>query len=118
MNDYRLVYSTDPNLNIRCKKCKELISECICTPEASIPKTFTVTLRIEKAKRGGITVTVISGLPASDSYVQALSKELKQGTGSGGTYKLDETSGSIEIQGDKRETLRELLRRKDIQVKG
>ena len=44
-------------------------------------------------------MTVISGLPLNEAGMEALTLELKQHCGSGGTVK----SGQIEIQGDHRE---------------
>lgn len=118
MKDYRLVYSTDPKLNERCKGCKELTIECRCAKEGSVPDTITVQLRIEKAQRGGKTVTVIRGLPAISDYLKTLAKELKARCGTGGTHGIEDQSGYIEIQGDKRDTVREFLQKKNIVVKG
>lgn len=58
--------------------------------------------------RGGKGVSVISGLPMNDQQLEALAKELKHRCGSGGTVR----DGTIEIQGDHRDTLvAELVRR-------
>src|SRR5690349_1689219 len=113
--DTRLVYSTDPALNRRCEKCKELVSECVCEPEVD-PKTyrFTAVLRIEKQGRGGKTVTVIDRLPKNGIFLKELTAELKKKCGSGGTYLMDGRDGVIEIQGDKRDLIRGLLQKKNI----
>jgi translation initiation factor 1 len=118
VGDNRLVYSTDPKLNQRCPKCHELVSECLCPPEAVIPDKITAHLRLEKAKRKGKTVTVVEGLPASRDFLCGLASELKRSTGSGGTYGIREAAGYIEIQGDRRELLRELLSKNGISAKG
>ena len=47
-------------------------------------------------KRGNKTVTVITGVPASQNEMAALAQQLKKLCGSGGTVK----DGVIEIQGD------------------
>jgi 3,4-dihydroxy 2-butanone 4-phosphate synthase/GTP cyclohydrolase II len=53
MKNYRLVYSTDPEVNKKCNKCHELISECTCPPEINISSIkITPVLRIEKSGRG------------------------------------------------------------------
>ncbi len=58
--------------------------------------------------RGGKAVSVITGLPLDEAALAALARELKQRCGSGGTVR----EGTIEIQGEHRDTLvAELLRR-------
>src|ERR1700709_277991 len=85
--DTRLVYSTDPALNRKCPKCKEVLSECTCEPEIN-PKgyKFVAVLRIEKQGRGGKTVTVIDRLPKNELFLKTLTTTLKKKCGSGGTY--------------------------------
>src|SRR3954469_23666035 len=116
--DTRLVYSTDPMLNQKCIKCKELQSECTCAPEVD-PKAykFVAVLRIEKQGRGGKTVTVIDRLPKSELFLKKLTTQLKKTCGAGGTYLMDGRDGVIEIQGDKRETVRKALAKEGIQSK-
>jgi len=119
MKDTKLVYSTDPKLNRRCLKCKELVSECVCEPEVD-PKSykFVAVLRIEKSGRAGKTVTVIDQLPKSEIFLKDLTTKLKKKCGSGGTYLMDKKEGVIEIQGDKRELIREFLAKEGIKSKG
>lgn len=118
-NNTRLVYSTDPALNKQCPKCKELISECICVPdEKVISGNIVAKLRIEKAGRGGKTVTVIDELPRAEGFLKELCTELKKKCGSGGTHLIGEKGGMIEIQGDKREMIRPFLLNKGMKVKG
>jgi translation initiation factor 1 len=120
--DTRLVYSTDPSLNQKCPKCKELLSECTCPPEIEADQArasrFVAILRIEKAQRGGKTVTVIDGLPKSELFLKELTTKLKKKCGSGGTYLTGGRDGIIEIQGDKRELIRPLLDKEGIKHKG
>lgn len=115
----RLVYSTDPKLNQRCPKCKELLSECTCEKEVD-PKAykFFAVLRIEKQGRGGKTVTVIDQLPKNELFLKNLTTLLKKKCGSGGTYLLDGKEGVIEIQGDKRDLVRQTLEKEGIRSKG
>ncbi len=117
--DTRLVYSTDPALNQKCHKCKELKSECVCEPEVD-PRSykFVAVLRIEKQGRGGKTVTVIDRLPKNELFLKELTTKLKKKCGSGGTYLTSGRDGVIEIQGDKREIIREALSKEGIQSKG
>ena len=50
----------------------------------------------DRKQRGGKTVTVITGIPASEEALTGLAQQLKKLCGSGGTVK----DGTIEIQGD------------------
>lgn len=123
----RLVYSTDPELNKQCAKCKERVSECICLREVDPGSVrFTARLRIEKSGRSGKTVTVIDQLPSHSGYLKDLATRLKKRCGSGGTsFLLEATAeadaarlGVIEIQGDKRELVRAALSKEGIAFKG
>ena len=119
MSNTKLVYSTDPKDNQQCPKCKELKAECKCAPEVDLKNyKFVAVLRIEKAGRGGKTVTVIDQLPKQEIFLRDLTKELKQKCGSGGTYSTAGKEGLIEIQGDKREIIRVFLEKKNIKTKG
>lgn len=71
-------------------------------------------LRMERAGRGGKTVTVVDGLPGDPAFVKELAQELKRACGTGGTA-LD---GAVELQGDLRDRLRGLLEKKGFIVKG
>jgi translation initiation factor 1 len=115
----RLVYSTDPELNRRCPRCKELVPECTCNNTVvDGSKKLSAVLRIEKAGRGGKTVTVIDQLPKSEAFLKEWTTKLKKRCGSGGTYHMDRMDGVIEIQGDRREAIRELLSKEGIRVRG
>lgn len=63
-------------------------------------------LAMERAGRGGKTVTVIRGFVGSEDDMNALCKLLKQKCGVGGTAK----DGEIIIQGDHRPRLLEILK--------
>ena len=64
-------------------------------------------ISMERAGRGGKTVTLVRGFVGSDDDREALCKLLKQKCGVGGSVKEDE----IIIQGDHRQRLLELLKR-------
>ncbi len=118
-SDTRLVYSSDPAINKKCAKCKELVSECTCPKETTlVTSKFVAYLRIEKAGRGGKTVTVIRELPKHETFLKELTSELKSKCGSGGTYRLEAKEGVVEIQGDKKEVIRNILTKKGIKTKG
>lgn len=63
-------------------------------------------LAMERAGRGGKTVTIIRGFVGSEEDMNALCKMLKQKCGVGGTAK----DGEIIIQGDHRPRLLEILK--------
>lgn len=116
-SDAKLVYSSDPSLNKKCPKCKNLIPECSCREEA--PRSqITAVMRIEKQGRGGSTVTVVDRLPKQEKFLKDLASDLKKKCGSGGTYRLDGKDGIVEVQGDKRELIRKVLESKGMKVKG
>ena len=65
------------------------------------PATARVRVGREVAGRGGKGVSVISGLPLAGAELEALATRLKKLCGAGGAVK----DGTIEIQGDHRDTL-------------
>ena len=119
MSDSKLVYSTNPKLNEKCPKRRELKSECICVAETDVKDSkFIAVLRIEKQGRGGKTVTVIDRLPKQELFLKNLCTLLKKKCGAGGTYLTSGAEGVIEIQGDKREVVRATLAKEGIRSKG
>jgi translation initiation factor 1 len=77
------------------------------------PQQQTVYLHRESKGRGGKGVTLLKGLALSDADLTALCKTLKQACGTGGTVK----DGLIEIQGEQREKIAEVLRKLEYKVK-
>lgn len=67
----------------------------------------------ETKGRKGKGVTVVTGIPLPDKELRRLAKELKQRCGCGGTLK----NGVIEIQGDQRDLLLEVLHQQGWNVK-
>lgn len=118
MSNVRLVYSTDPKDNQKCPKCGWLLRECKCSKEESADKAFVAIFRIEKGGRGGKTVTVIDGLPKNEEFLKNLCKELKAKCGVGGTHKIADKAGLVEIQGDKRDQIKKIFEAKGIKYKG
>jgi len=72
-------------------------------------------VRISRQNKGrkGAGVSLISGVPVTEAELKTLAKTLKQKCGTGGTVK----NGVIEIQGDHRELLRDLLQQAGYTVK-
>lgn len=91
-----------------CPGCGQPVASCQCQKSATPPGDGRVRVRCERKGHGGKTVTVISGLPLTETALTALAGELKRRCGCGGTIK----AGEIAIQGDHAELLlAELLKR-------
>jgi translation initiation factor 1 len=108
----RLVYSDQ--VGRICPGCKKPIAKCSCKQQKSAPASDGV-VRIERQTKGrkGKGVTLISGIPLAGDELKALAKTLKQKCGTGGTVK----NGVVEIQGDHRDLLLQLLQEKGWKVK-
>jgi translation initiation factor 1 len=65
-----------------------------------------VKVRREVAGRRGKAVTTVSGVPLDDAGLRKLAGRLKKRCGVGGSAK----DGVIELQGDQRDTVAEMLR--------
>jgi translation initiation factor 1 len=112
----RLVYST--GLGSVCPKCGRPATDCRCAAfrqgHAPVPVRVIAKLRLEKAGRGGKSVTVVYDLPRNAAFLKELSQELKRACGVGGAVRDD----AVELQGDLRDRLRDLLVRRGFGVKG
>jgi translation initiation factor 1 len=73
-----------------------------------------IKLRIEKKGRGGKVVTILVGFTHDADYLGDLARKIKISCGAGGTVK----GSTIEIQGDFRERVGEILVGEGFQVKG
>jgi len=69
---------------------------------------------MERAGRGGKTVTVVFGLPNNAEFLKDLAQQLKRACGTGGTV----TDDGVELQGDLRARVRAYLIGKGFLVKG
>jgi translation initiation factor 1 len=97
----RLVYSSEDGPvepDKRPKKPKAKAEQRSVTPADGV-----VRVSRTKAGRKGKTVTVITGLPASE--LQTVAKELKRKCGVGGAVK----DVAVELQGDQRDAVMKLL---------
>ena len=70
-------------------------------------------IRRETGGRGGKTGTTIAGLALDDAALGALAKRLKTACGTGGTLR----DGTIELQGDHRDTVLVLLAKEGLRGK-
>lgn len=104
MNDdnSRLVYSTDSG-RIKQEEAK---------PERAKGDGI-VRIQHQTSGRKGKGVCLITGVDLDDAALDKLAAELKKKCGCGGSVK----DGVIEIQGDKRDLLKQLLEGKGMKVK-
>ena len=94
-----VVYSTNPDFEY--DDVQETEAETL--PRQQQP----LRLNMERAGRGGKTVTLVKGFVGSEADLNALCKLLKQKCGVGGAAK----EGEIIIQGDHRQRLLEILKK-------
>lgn len=94
-----VVYSTNPDYNYSEDKEEE---------QKTLPKNQQkLRLNMERAGRGGKTVTLVKGFTGSEEDINFLCKSLKQKCGVGGSVK----DGEIIIQGDHRQRLIDILKK-------
>ena len=110
----RMVYSSAAGRI--CPGCGQPERGCRCGEKsaAAVPDRPVARLRMEKAGRGGKTVTVVYGLPQNADFLRNLAQELKRACGTGGAVRED----GVELQGDLRDRVRELLMARNFTVKG
>ncbi|RPJ18233.1 MAG: stress response translation initiation inhibitor YciH [Chloroflexi bacterium] len=105
-NDRRTVWSSEQG---DLRKKKEHSSGGASLP----PGQQTIYLHRESSGRGGKAVTLVKNLALSADDLKSLAKTLKQECGTGGTIK----DGVIEIQGEQRQRIAEVLQRLGYKVK-
>lgn len=105
-DDRPTVWSSEHG-DLRQKKSKAAITTSLP------PQQQTAYLHRESKGRGGKTVTLVKNLALVEDDLRALSKQIKQACGTGGTIK----DGVIEIQGEHREKIAEVLRKLGYKVK-
>lgn len=109
-----LVYSTEHGR--LCPGCGRPSAACSCRTQTAAGKACgdgIVRVGRETKGRKGKGVTLINGLDLGEEELKALAGELKKRCASGGAVK----DGRIEIQGDHRELVVELLQKKGWKVK-
>lgn len=111
----RLVYSTGTGRV--CAGCGWPQDRCVCSQTRAteaVPARVVAKLRMEKKGRGGKVVTLVYGLPNNAAFLKELSQELKRACGTGGAV----VESGVELQGDLRDRVREVLVGKGFLVKG
>ena len=101
-----------------CPGCDRPADDCRCARggggDEPLPVRIVAKLRLERAGRGGKSVTVLYDLPRNAAFLKDLCQELKRACGVGGAVRDD----TIELQGEIRDRVRELLLKKGFGVKG
>jgi len=105
-NDSRTVWSSDSGDQRKKEQHKPII-------KSLPPNQQTAYLHRDSKGRGGKGVTLIKNLVLSDEDMSALAKKIKQACGTGGTVK----DGVIEIQGENRERISDVLIKLGYKVK-
>ncbi len=117
-DDRRVVYSTEHGQlgkpmadNKRGKKKGR--NQPVAAPTIKNPAKQGIRIRRESKGRGGKTVSIVDGLPLPEKELKVLLKKLKAQLGTGGALK----NGVLEIQGEHRDKLLQLLEKEGYQAK-
>ena len=107
MSSTRLVFSTQTS---SCPGCHKPLRICKCRlvqDKGNSRQVVDHPIRVSRESKGrkGKGVTLVSGLGLEEIDLKALAKKLKALCGSGGTVK----NGAIEIQGDRRDQIKQEL---------
>jgi translation initiation factor 1 len=100
-----MVYSTDPDFKFEKNKVTE--------KETLPPQQQKLTVSLDRKKRKGKSVTLVSGFKGTGDDLKSLGKMLKIKCGVGGTVK----NGEILVQGDFVVRVMEILQKEGYQVK-
>lgn len=107
-SDTPLVYSSEHGRI--CPGCGQPAAACRCRQTGKAPKAPAgdgiVRVGRETKGRKGKGVTLVSGAPLPPADLKQLAQKLKKACGTGGSVK----NGVIEIQGDHREKVMDLLK--------
>lgn len=100
-----------------CPDCGHPRGDCLCGGQKSdepVPGRLVATVRIEKKGRRGKSVTVVTGLPRNEMFLNTLCVDLKRQCGTGGVVR----DAGVELQGELRERVRQALVKRGVVVKG
>ena len=98
------VYSTDPDFDYDMDQERA---------RSLSPEEQTLEVHVDKKQRGGKVATLVKGFSGTETDLKDLGKALKSACGVGGSVK----NGEIIIQGEKRDKVMEVLKKKGFKVK-
>lgn len=112
----RIVYSTEHGRT--CPGCQRPQAQCVCgtthnTLKGGTSRDGVVRIHRETKGRKGAGMTLVKGLVLPENELKTLAKTLKSRCGVGGAVKND----VIELQGNQRELVKEILEGLGHQVK-
>jgi len=98
-----------------CPGCDQPVDRCVCREQASGQPSGDGVVRVAREVKGrrGKAVTVVTGLSLNAAEMDDLARDLKKACGTGGSVK----DGAVEIQGEKREQVAQMLRDRGFSVK-
>jgi len=106
-----LVYSTDTGRT--CPGCGHPVKQCCCKEKSRQQGDGVVRISRQTKGRKGSGVCLITGVNLREAELKKLAKQLKKKCGAGGAVK----NGVIEIQGDHREVLVDILNKLGLEAK-
>ncbi len=111
-NDSKTVWSSEDG-DLRKKNTLTPSPSPKTSGESLPPPQQTAYLHRESGGRGGKVVSIVKNLILTEDDLKSLAKKLKQECGTGGTVK----DGQIEIQGEHRQRMAEVLTKLGYKVK-
>jgi len=93
---------------VTCEVCGQALDACTCPRDGSgrVCRPQDQPARVQREKRRGKWVTVVSGLDADATDLKGMLKRFRQACSAGGKV----TADGVELQGDHREQILEALR--------
>lgn len=100
---------------VTCPACGKSADDCACPRDAGgeLCRPADQPARVQREKRRGKWVTVVSGLDPVGTDLKQLAKEFKNACSAGGSV----TADGVEVQGDHRDKLVEVLKAKGYPAK-
>jgi translation initiation factor 1 len=104
---------------VTCEHCGKVADDCTCPRNAAGRVTLpsAQAARVRREKRRGKFVTVVAGLDPSATDLRALLKELRSSFGAGGSVTGPKSEPELELQGDHRDRVVELLKERGYPAK-